>query len=140
MGRREEAVNLLDAIKRQIAGNGLTNQVVSKYIEQEAAERTAIHFTPQQLNRMAVEFFKRNKFNAALNSLEQAYSLTPNNMNVALNILKVLVAMQDQAPLDEGCIALAKSIRQQLQYAELMESEQQKIFEHYQQQLQSVLA
>ena len=140
LGRREEAVNLLDAIKRQIAGNGLTNQVVSKYIEQEAAERSAIHFTPQQLNRMAVEFFKRNKFNAALNSLEQAYSLTPNNMNVALNILKVLVAMQDQAPLDEGCIALAKSIRQQLQYAELMEPEQQKIFEHYQQQLQSVLA
>lgn len=138
LGRREEAVSLLDAIKRQISGTGLTNQVVGKYIEQEAAERTAVHFTPQQLNRMAVEFFKRNKFHAALNSLEQAFSLTPNNMNVALNILKVLVALRSQEPLDEGNKAFAKSVCTQLQHAEL-EPEQQAKFTEYQQQLQPVL-
>jgi len=138
LGRREEAVSLLDAIKRQIAGTGLTNQVVGKYIEQEAAERAAVHFTPQQLNRMAVEFFKRNKFHAALNSLEQAFSLTPNNMNVALNILKVLVALRSQEPLDEGNKAFAKSVCSQLQHAEL-EPEQQTKFAEYQQQLQPVL-
>ncbi|GAB2923948.1 hypothetical protein GCM10027181_24150 [Rheinheimera gaetbuli] len=119
LGRREDAVSLLDAIKRQISGSGLTNQVVSKYIEQEAAERSAVHFTPQQLNRMAVEFFKRNKFHAALNSLEQAFSLTPNNMSVALNILKVLVALQQQEPLDPGHIALAKNLLLQLQHNKL---------------------
>ncbi|WP_445766439.1 response regulator [Rheinheimera sp.] len=119
LGRREDAVSLLDAIKRQISGSGLTNQVVSKYIEQEAAERSAVHFTPQQLNRMAVEFFKRNKFHAALNSLEQAFSLTPNNMSVALNILKVLVALQQQEPLDAGHIALANNLLLQLQHAKL---------------------
>ena len=138
LGRREEAVLLLDAIKRQISGTGLTNQVVGKYIEQEAAERTAVHFTPQQLNRMAVEFFKRSKFHAALNSLEQAFSLTPNNMNVALNILKVLAALRNQEPLDDGCKALAKSVVQQLQHAEL-EPEQQEKLTGYQQQLAAVL-
>ncbi|WP_019675562.1 response regulator [Arsukibacterium perlucidum] len=138
LGRREEAVSLLDSIKRQISGTGLTNQVVGKYIEQEAAERTAVHFTPQQLNRMAVEFFKRGKYQAALNSLEQAFSLTPNNMNVALNILKVLAALLNQEPLDDGCKALAKSVVQQLQHAEL-EPEQQEKFTGYQQQLAAVL-
>lgn len=138
LGRREEAVSLLDAIKRQISGTGLTNQVIGKYIEQEAAERTAVHFTPQQLNRMAVEFFKRNKFHAALNSLEQAFSLTPNNMNVALNILKVLVALRGQEPLNDGQLALAKNVQLQLQYAELEPEQQQKLSE-YQLQLQPVL-
>ncbi|MEH8018486.1 response regulator [Rheinheimera muenzenbergensis] len=126
LGRREDAVSLLDAIKRQISGTNLTSQVVSKYIEQEAAERSAVHFTPQQLNRMAVEFFKRNKFHAALNSLEQAFSLTPNNMSVALNILKVLVALQQQETLDAGHLALANNLLQQLQHAKLDEEQQEK--------------
>ncbi len=132
LGRREDAVSLLDAIKRQISGSGLTNQVVSKYIEQEAAERSAVHFTPQQLNRMAVEFFKRNKFHAALNSLEQAFSLTPNNMSVALNILKVLVALQQQEPLDAGHIALANNLLQQLQHAKLDNEQLEKCAEYQQ--------
>ncbi|HEX5793356.1 MAG TPA: hypothetical protein VFY01_08740, partial [Rheinheimera sp.] len=135
LGRREDAVALLDAIKRQITGTGLTNQVVGKYIEQEAAERSAVHFTPQQLNRMAVEFFKRGKFHAALNSLEQAFSLTPRNMSVALNILKVLVAMQQQKQLDEGHKALISSLLLQLQH-EPLDVEQQTLFNEYKQQLQ----
>jgi tetratricopeptide (TPR) repeat protein len=134
LGRREDAVSMLDAIKRQISGSGLTNQVVGKYIEQEVAERAAVHFTPQQLNRMAVEFFKRGKFHAALNSLEQAFSLTPKNMSVALNILKVLVALQSQQQMDEGHIELAKKLLQQLQQ-ETLDSEQQEMFTEYQQQL-----
>lgn len=138
LGRREDAVSLLDAIKRQISGTGLTNQVVSKYIEQEAAERSAVHFTPQQLNRMAVEFFKRNKFHAALNSLEQAFSLTPKNMSVALNILKVLVAIQQQETLDGGHIVLAKSLLQQLSHEQL-DSEQQDKFVEYQQLLSNIV-
>ncbi len=134
LGRREDAVSMLDAIKRQISGSGLTNQVVGKYIEQEVAERAAVHFTPQQLNRMAVEFFKRGKFHAALNSLEQAFSLTPKNMSVALNILKVLVALQSQQQMDEGHIELAKKLLQQLQQ-ETLDPEQQEMFTEYQQQL-----
>ena len=134
LGRREDAVSLLDAIKRQISGSGLANQVVSKYIEQEAAERSAVHFTPQQLNRMAVEFFKREKFHAALNSLEQAFSLTPKNMGVALNILKVLIAINQREPLDEGQQALARRLLQQLT-VETLSDEQQEKFVEYQQQL-----
>lgn len=131
LGRREDAVSLLDAIKRQISGSGLNNQVVTKYIEQEAAERTAVHFTPQQLNRMAVEFFKREKFHAALNSLEQAFSLTPNNMSVALNILKVLAAIAQREVLDDGHMALASRLLQQLAH-ETLDEEQQEKFTEYQ--------
>lgn len=134
LGRREDAISLLDAIKRQISGSGLSNQVVSKYIEQEAAERGAIHFTPQQLNRMATELFKREKFHAALNSLEQALALTPKNMGVALNILKVLVAISQREPLDEGNQALALRIVQQLAH-ETLDEEQQALLIEYQQQL-----
>jgi tetratricopeptide (TPR) repeat protein len=135
LGRREDAVSLLDAIKRQISGSGLTNHVVGKYIEQEAAERTAVHFTPQQLNRMAVEFFKRGKFHAALNSLEQAISLTPKDMSVALDMLKVLVALQSQQQLDESHVALSATLMQRLQQ-ETLDAEQQEMFTEYQQQLQ----
>uniref|UniRef100_A0A486XJ07 Probable response regulator n=1 Tax=Rheinheimera sp. BAL341 TaxID=1708203 RepID=A0A486XJ07_9GAMM len=131
LGRREDAVSLLDAIKRQISGSGLNNQVVTKYIEQEAAERTAVHFTPQQLNRMAVEFFKREKFHAALNSLEQAFSLTPHNMSVALNILKVLAAIAQREVLDDGHMALASRLLQQLAH-ETLDEEQQEKFTEYQ--------
>ena len=135
LGRREEAVTLLDAIKRQISGNGLTDQVVGKYIEQEVAERAAVHFTPQQLNRMAVELFKRGKFHAALNSLEQAFSLTPRNMSVALNILKVLVVMLEKKQLDEGHKTLIEKLLLQLQH-ETLNAEQQVLFTEYQQKLQ----
>jgi DNA-binding response OmpR family regulator len=138
LGRREEAVSLLDAIKRQISSTGLTNHVVGKYIEQEAAARAAVHFTPQQLNRMAAEFFKRQKYPAALHSLEQAFLLTPNNMSVALNILKVMVALRSEQPLDEGNILLAKNVQQQLQLSVLQPEQQQKLVE-YQQQLQLLL-
>jgi tetratricopeptide (TPR) repeat protein len=134
LGRREDAASLLDAIKRQISGSGLTNQVVGKYIEQEAAERTAVHFTPQQLNRMAVEFLKRGKLHAALNSLEQAFSLTPKDMNVALNMLKVLVALQSLQQLDESHVELAKKLLLRLQQ-ETLDTEQQDMFAEYQQQL-----
>jgi DNA-binding NarL/FixJ family response regulator len=137
LGRREDAIVLLDAIKRQISGSGLTNHVVGKYIEQEAAERAAVNFTPQQLNRMAVELFKRGKYHAALNSLEQAFSLTPKNMSVALNMLKVLAAIHEQNQLDEGHNALINNLLLQLQHGTL-DAEQQSLFASYKQQLQSV--
>ena len=130
LGRREEAMTLIDAIKRQISSGGLTNQVIAKYVEQEAAERGNIHFTPQQLNRMAPEFYKREKYHAALNSLEQAFSLTPRNMSVALNILKVLIAMQQHEPLRQELIELATRLMQQLSHESLDEQQQDKFFEY----------
>lgn len=83
---------------------------------------------------MATELFKREKFHAALNSLEQALALTPKNMGVALNILKVLVAISQREPLDECNQALALRIVQQLAH-ETLDEEQQALLIEYQQQL-----
>ena len=100
LGKREEAQTLLTAVKQQIACDSLAGAVTAKYVEQEAREKAEIHFTPKQLNSMAVEFFKKKKMAPALKSLEQALQLTPKNVKVALSLLKVLVAIHRAEGLD----------------------------------------
>ncbi len=100
LGHRDEAMHLLEAVQNQIACDSLAGAVTSKFVEQETKEKAEIHFTPKQLNGMAVEFFKRNKMAPALKSLKQALQLTPKNVKVALSLLKVLVAIHREEGLD----------------------------------------
>ncbi len=109
VGMREEALDLLEAVKKQIACDSLAGAVTSKFVEQEAKEKSEIHFTPKQLNSMAVEFFKKKKMTPALRSLEQALQLTPRNVKVALSLLKVLVAIHRSEGLDDSQKELASS-------------------------------
>ncbi|GAA0351044.1 hypothetical protein GCM10009092_14290 [Bowmanella denitrificans] len=138
LGRREEAVSLLDAVRKQISGDSLASQVVGKYIEQETSERSEIHFTPKQLNAMAVELFKRNKMVPALQSLEQALQLTPKNVRVSLSILKVLLAIHQQEGLDEDQKELAQRTFEILAKSTLDEK-QQGIFSDFKQELGTVV-
>ncbi|GAB3023617.1 response regulator [Bowmanella dokdonensis] len=124
LGRREEALSLLESVRKQISGDSLTSQVVGRYIEQETGERMEIHFTPKQLNAMAVEFFKRDKKDSALKSLEQALQLTPKNVRVSLSILKVLVAIHKSEGLDEDQRELAASTVANLDSSQLDEKQQ----------------
>jgi DNA-binding NarL/FixJ family response regulator len=130
LGRREEAISLLDKVKKQIGGEGLTSQVVGKYIEQETSEREEVHFTPKQLNSMAVELFKKNKKVPALKSLEQALQLTPKNVRVSLSILKVLVAIHRDEGLDADQLELAERTLDILSKSKLDEN-QQKAFKDF---------
>lgn len=107
LGKREEALILLDAIKKQVASETLSGAVTAKFVEQESKEKSEIHFTPKQLNSMAVEFFKKKKMAPALKSLEQALQLSPKNVRVALSLLKVLVAIHRSDGLDQGHKSLA---------------------------------
>ncbi len=107
LGKREEALSLLEAVKNQIACDSLAGAVTSKFVEQEAKEKAEIHFTPKQLNSMAVEYFKKQKMQPALKSLEQALQLTPKNVKVALSLLKVLVAIHRGEGLDSDQKELA---------------------------------
>lgn len=125
LGRREEAISLLEAVKKQISGDGLTSQVVSRYVSQESAERSEIHFTPKQLNSMAAELYRMNKPVPALKSLEQALQLTPKNVRVSLNILKVLVKLHQEEGLDEDQKELATRTIDIIRQSKLDENQQQ---------------
>ena len=125
LGKREEALGLLDSIKMQVAGDSLAGAVTAKYVEQEAIEKADIHFTPKQLNSMAVEFFKKKKMAPALRSLEQSLQLTPKNVKVALSLLKVLVAIHRSDGLDNDQKMLAQSTIDVLSASTLNEKQAQ---------------
>jgi tetratricopeptide (TPR) repeat protein len=102
LGMREEAVKMLDAIRNQISGDSLTSQVINKYIEQESIERAEINFTPKQLNSMAVEHFEKKRMQPALDAIEQALRLTPNNVKLTMSLLKILIMIKQGNEFDTG--------------------------------------
>lgn len=102
LGMREEAVKMLDAIRNQISGDSLTSQVINKYIEQESIERAEINFTPKQLNSMAVEHFEKKRMQPALDAIEQALRLTPNNVKLTMSLLKILIMIKQSNEFDAG--------------------------------------
>jgi tetratricopeptide (TPR) repeat protein len=124
LGMREEALSLLAAVKNQIACDTLAGAVTTKFVEQETKEKSEIHFTPQQLNSMAVEFFKKQKLEPALTSLQQALQLTPNNVKTALSLLKVLVAIYRSEGLTNQHKAIAQSTLNTIDNLEMDEIQQ----------------
>ncbi|MDF2178859.1 response regulator [Aliiglaciecola sp. CAU 1673] len=138
LGKREEAISLLESVKKQISGESLTSQVVSRYVKQESAERSEIHFTPKQLNSMAAELYRMNKPVSALKSLEQALQLTPKNVRVALNILKVLAKLKVDEGLDEDQKELAQRTIEIIGKSKLDENQQQ-LFAQFSDTLKDVL-
>lgn len=124
LGMREEAMTLLNAVKNQIATDTLSGAVTTKFVEQETQEKSEIHFTPKQLNSMAVEFFKKQKLEPALSSLQQALQLTPHNVKTALSLLKVIVAIQRAEGLKEPHKVLAQNTINTLQMLPLDEIQQ----------------
>ncbi|MEW6983398.1 response regulator [Colwelliaceae bacterium 6471] len=110
LGMREEAIALLAVIKKQISGDSLASEVVGKYVEQETDERSEIHFTPKQLNSMAVEFFQKNKLQPALDSVAQALKLAPKNVKLLFSLFKILIVMKEQDDIDESHHELANNI------------------------------
>ena len=123
LGMREEAIGLLDAVKKQIACDSLAGAVTNKFVEQEAQEKAEIHFTPKQLNSMAVEFFKKKKMAPALDSLHKALRLTPKNIKVALSLLKVIQAIHRDEGLDPDQRELANSTLKMIDGADLDEKQ-----------------
>lgn len=123
LGMREEALGLLEAVKKQIACDSLAGAVTNKFVEQEAEEKAEIHFTPKQLNSMAVEFFKKKKMAPALDSLHKALRLTPKNIKVALSLLKVIQAIHRGEGLDTDQKELAKNTLQMIDAGNLDEKQ-----------------
>ncbi len=101
IGNKERTVSLLGIVKKQIAGDNLTSKVIDKYLEQESIERTEINFTPKELKEMAEVNYKHNRFKAAYLNLSQAFLLAPNNLPIALSLLKVLIKLVPTEPLNK---------------------------------------
>lgn len=139
LGKREEALVLLESVQKQITGDNLTGQVVSRYIEQELKARSEIHFTAKQLNEMAIEYFNKSRFEASINSLNQALMLTPKNARVMLSILKVLVVIHRKDGLDTDQRETANEIVDLLGSSKLNEK-QFKTFKSLEQELQGVIS
>lgn len=101
VGNRERTTRILALVKKQIAGDNLSSKVIDKYLEQESIERTEINFTPKELKEMAEVNYKNNRFKPAFMNLSQAFVLAPNNIAIALSLLKVLVKIAVHEPIDE---------------------------------------
>jgi len=124
LGRREEALIMLGAVKQQISGDNLAGQVINCYIEKEVQQRSEIFFTAKQLNEMAVEHFNRKRFDAAMGVLEQAVTLSPKNARIMLSRLTVLVAIFRHNGLTEEQQTLAQESVETLCELELNERQQ----------------
>ncbi|MGK2234230.1 MAG: DNA-binding response OmpR family regulator/Flp pilus assembly protein TadD [Colwellia sp.] len=96
LGMREDAIDLLAAINKQIAGDSLNSQVVRRYIAQETQQREEIHFTAKELNSMAVEHFQKNRLLPALDAIKQALTLSPNNTKLLFSELKILIKIKQE--------------------------------------------
>lgn len=101
LGHREECLHMLEKLKLQIEGDSFAGSVISQYIEQEALERKEIHFSPKELMEMATEHYRNKRFAPAYMELSRAYMLSPNSKPIALNILKVLMALKEQGALNQ---------------------------------------
>jgi CheY-like chemotaxis protein len=119
LGMREEAISILDAIKNQISGDSLTSKVINKYVEQETIERAEIHFTPKQLNDMAVEHFEKKRMQPALDSISQALKLTPKNMKLTISLLKILIMIKGSEDFDETHAILGENALDMLSVSQL---------------------
>ena len=110
LGMREDAMTLLEAINNQIAGDSLNSQVVKCYIAQECLQREAIHFTAKELNSMAIEYFKKNRLLPALDAIEQALKLSPDNTKLLFSQLKILIKIKQEEQDISDHIDLAEHI------------------------------
>lgn len=102
LGHREVCLKMLDQVKEQIADDSFAGNVVSEYIKQEALERKEIHFTPKELGEMATEHYKNKRYVPAYMELSKAFTLSPNSKQMAMNMLKVLVALAGQGKLEKA--------------------------------------
>ncbi len=107
MGMKEHCLKVLDDLRKQIEGDTFTSQVVDEYLKQESIERKEINFTTKELKKMAATNYKENRMLPAYNNLKQAFTLAPNDKQIALSVLKVLVQLNFKEPLSLDQLEMA---------------------------------
>ncbi len=132
LGHREDAIKLLDQVRKQIGGDTWSSRVVSEYVAQEQIERKDIHFTAKELGEMAQTHFKEKRIKPAYQNLSQAFQLSPSNSQLAMSLLRLMSIMVDkeQEKLDDHQNDLAKDCIDILRHSEL-EADSRAKFERY---------
>ncbi len=95
LGFREQAVDILENLDEFELEDEIGAKVLCEFVKQETLEKKEIQYSPRELNNMAVEFFKRNQLEPAIQAFSDATRLMPKNIKIALNMLQVL-AEQNQ--------------------------------------------
>lgn len=104
LGHREDAVSLLRDTQQLVTGDSFSSHILSHYLEREIKDREEIHFTPKELLEMASTHYKKKRFLSAYKTLDNAFHLSPQNPNIAINILKVLVDLSQTSTIEEDQI------------------------------------
>ena len=61
---------------------------ITEYIKQEKQQREDIQAGPKELNNTAVGFYQRGNYAEAFKAFQQAFTLIPGNVGIALNLLQ----------------------------------------------------
>ncbi|GEA13082.1 hypothetical protein [Alteromonas sp. KUL49] len=109
LGMREHCVGILDKLRRQIAGDNFTSQMVNEYLKQESLERVEVQFTTKELKQMATANYKESRFLPAFNNLHQALIIAPQDKQIALSLLKILVQLQKHEELTDEQFEVANN-------------------------------
>jgi len=126
LGMRERCLKILDGLKSHIAGDTLSNEVVNAYIEQESIERQEVNFTTKELKQMAASHYQNSRFEPAFETLKQARTLSPDDMSIALSLLKVAVQLKPVGGLSETHNEAVFEADVLLKAAQLSEQQQSK--------------
>jgi DNA-binding NarL/FixJ family response regulator len=126
VGMKEKCLAILDKLSAQVEGDTFAGQVIDEYLQQESIERREIKFTTKELKDMASVNYREHRMVPAYNNLRHALILSPQNYQVALSLLKVLLQLQGQGPLNEEQYEQGVKAIKMLQAADLPTSLQQK--------------
>lgn len=112
LGMREHCESVLDNLLKQTAGDTFTSQILDEYLKQEAIQRTEIQFTAKELKHMAKVNYRENRLSAAFNNLHQASVISPQDHQISLSILKILVQLKGKESLTQEQIDIGESVAQ----------------------------
>jgi CheY-like chemotaxis protein len=130
LGMREQCLSILNELKNHIAGDEFTSGVVNAYIEQEEIERTSINFTTKELKSMASTHYQNGRLEPSMDLLRQARVLDPDDIMLALSMLKVAAQLKSKVGLTDEQQQHIEQANSLLEQAQLSDKQQSKFAEY----------
>ncbi|MCV2886211.1 response regulator [Aestuariibacter sp. AA17] len=130
IGYREEAIKLLEKTQSQVESDSFIGHVMREYLSQEKEERKNIHFTSIELAEMAAGHYKQRRLSPAFDLLNQALTLTPDNHNFAISLLKIIAHISAEERLNDAHQTSANFCLDALKEAELDRTQKAKVDEY----------
>lgn len=124
-GDRETCMKLLKESQELADEESFSGSILNKFIEQEMDERSEIHFTPKELIAMSEMYHQQKKLNQAMNMLAQALRLSPGNILLSINIVKIAAAICETKDLDNNQKRTAHDAIDTLNKTKLSEDDQE---------------